>query len=1373
MKKVTLIISTILMLNFVACGTNSSKEAQELLQRILTLVGIPQSIVVNICQDDNDNGVCEDIELQAKLTINKGDNLETILQKVQFTEDGKYLLEHHDPSKKIIMEIQDKEHLKHNNGELSFVYNPMTQELSIFQAMIDAGYLKDSDVEAVKKMKNRDALDKILLESLFENQNTLVDNGMTTNNAIQNNLGEIADSLLALDLNGTLPSDIDNCDGNQTCIDNILNPVKEELILKKEEAYAIAEDNRTQEEKLFNDTIVREEFKCSESPTDVRVVQHYGFEDIFSKSNGNESPYDNNGSTEPYTFNQNISNFPKNINKGMFYIGIESNQSSSSLSVGKYSSSLGSLGSNWSRSRPNQFVDVYSSSYSGIELSSEDNNTLLTHVREYNSFDVLVGDRAGVDFITVATCSLGFKELDGKTFYMVKQGSSNSQKLSPTRFQKRAEICILEQMYGESTVTQQSWTYHDDDNWTKGCSTDYGDGIDIPYNTYNGVINWFGGKVYELESVSSGQYAISENGESSSFLLSKSVVNGMLEPEPIIAPSEDNNESEEEEEDDPAPVTKTEKNVADGYIIKLSSPATASCQNGSSTFTSSQTVGAKGQILFDGVTLGGDCIITVPSGAIIDSNNNGSFDGADKRLLFPMRGVANGSFITPLTTLLLDKKEKGENVSAFEAMVKDFDPVAASANLTTKSGAEKTKIQKLIVLTEILKTAMKEHADISDINLSQIITTDSGETIESLDLNQLVAGFPATIQSRASSKADIIKNLVVLLDSMDTSKICLHTFLVSISDGEKTITEAINEALKVSIPLTSPVTNPFDFIAKSGFNISSELNSTNSMILSLIDSRSFITVWKTDNNSSESSAYNQIAITTYPGESYNYRIDWGDGDKDTDVTGDINHTYSSAGTYTVKISGEFPRFYAYGKRVWGQYKWTPGYYNDKCEYIDGNGSQDYNITSDAKKLIAIEQWGDIEWKSMNKAFYDCSNLEGNGTIDTPNLSNVTDMSYMFYNASKFNMNIADWNVSNVTNMDGLFARASSFNQDISSWDVSNVTIMGNGWGMFEQADAFNQDISSWDVSNVTNMRWMFNGADSFNQNIADWNVSNVTDMSIMFAGTNFNQDISSWNVSNVTNMSNMFESANAFNQDISSWNVSNVTNMSWMFESANAFNQDISSWNVSNVTNMSWMFSYANNFNISITNWDVSKVTDMQFMFAHKDNFNQDISGWDVSNVKYMDGMFEYTPFNQDISQWDMSKVASMSQMFSGNSEFNQSIGGWTLSNLGNIDNDEFCRNHHGPIRGLDYMFSYATSFDQDIGNWNVEKEKHMAGMFDGVTLSTTNYDNLLVGWSGQALEHNVTFSGGHSKYSSTNGESARQTIIDSFDWNITDGGLE
>jgi surface protein len=205
-------------------------------------------------------------------------------------------------------------------------------------------------------------------------------------------------------------------------------------------------------------------------------------------------------------------------------------------------------------------------------------------------------------------------------------------------------------------------------------------------------------------------------------------------------------------------------------------------------------------------------------------------------------------------------------------------------------------------------------------------------------------------------------------------------------------------------------------------------------------------------------------------------------------------------------------------------------------------------------------------------------------------SGITNMSEMFYDQnnfsafSSFNTNISSWDISNVTDMSLMFYMASAFNQDISKWDVSSTT---NLWSMFADATSFNQSIGDWDVSSVTDMSLMFFRASAFNQPIGSWNVTSVEDMTEMFFGaTSFNQDLSSWGekTSKVTNMIQMFRDATSFDQDLSSWNVSSVTNMAAMFFNATSFNQDLSSWNVGSVTNMSQMFEGATFF--STANYD-------------------------------------------------------------------------------------------------------------------------------------------------------------------------------------------
>ncbi len=59
----------------------------------------------------------------------------------------------------------------------------------------------------------------------------------------------------------------------------------------------------------------------------------------------------------------------------------------------------------------------------------------------------------------------------------------------------------------------------------------------------------------------------------------------------------------------------------------------------------------------------------------------------------------------------------------------------------------------------------------------------------------------------------------------------------------------------------------------------------------------------------------------------------------------------------------------------------------------------------------------------------------------------------------------------------------------------------------------------------------------------------------------------------------------------------------------------------------------------------------------------------------------------------------------------------------------------------------------------------------DGSKFSTPNYDELLNSWSKQKLQKDVGFSVYDTNYTDA-GESARQKLIDDFNWKITDGGL-
>jgi len=155
MKRLVLLLTVVGTMWFTACGGESSKEAKELLQRILNLVGIPPYIVVNICQDKNDNNLCESIEVLAKITIDTGDTVDAIWEKLFSNGNNSYWLDDIDPDKKLLLVMQDKDSVQHDNGKFILPFSVdetreqnASKELSILESMVDANYLNASEVVA-------------------------------------------------------------------------------------------------------------------------------------------------------------------------------------------------------------------------------------------------------------------------------------------------------------------------------------------------------------------------------------------------------------------------------------------------------------------------------------------------------------------------------------------------------------------------------------------------------------------------------------------------------------------------------------------------------------------------------------------------------------------------------------------------------------------------------------------------------------------------------------------------------------------------------------------------------------------------------------------------------------------------------------------------------------------------------------------------------------------------------------------------------------------------------------------------------------------------------------------------------------------------
>ncbi len=172
--------------------------------------------------------------------------------------------------------------------------------------------------------------------------------------------------------------------------------------------------------------------------------------------------------------------------------------------------------------------------------------------------------------------------------------------------------------------------------------------------------------------------------------------------------------------------------------------------------------------------------------------------------------------------------------------------------------------------------------------------------------------------------------------------------------------------------------------------------------------------------------------------------------------------------------------------------------------------------------LAIALWrGKVDWsqpKNYSRLFLQYP------TLIKQNTSQQQELALLLYG------HISEWNTSSVTSLKSLFQNQDikGFDENIEHWDVSNVTDMSY---LFAFVTTFNQPLNNWNVHNVVNMEGMFFCAMLFNQPLDMWDTSSVTTMKRMFAGAeNFNQPLHRWEVNQVESMENMFQGAKAFRQ---------------------------------------------------------------------------------------------------------------------------------------------------------------------------------------------------------------------------------------------------
>lgn len=278
-------------------------------------------------------------------------------------------------------------------------------------------------------------------------------------------------------------------------------------------------------------------------------------------------------------------------------------------------------------------------------------------------------------------------------------------------------------------------------------------------------------------------------------------------------------------------------------------------------------------------------------------------------------------------------------------------------------------------------------------------------------------------------------------------------------------------------------------------------------------------------------------------------IDWGDSNSDALSYANRAHTYTTAGTYTITISGDTLQGWAFE-----------------------NGG-------DKLKITDVSNWGTIFEFDRTRMFQGCANMDVSAT-DIPTIS-TTAMTSQFYQTGITTPDWSAWDMSGVTDYQFCFQLSSSFNGNVANWVTSSTT---NIKKMFASCTSFNTSLSTWVTSSLTNVEQAFQNCDSFNSSVANWTLNGTWfrpfDNCDVFTGIG----VDTWDVSGMTSGANLFVNCVAFNGDVSGWNTSALLTASNMFFNCDAFDQDLSAWDINQVTALSGFMQNATG--LSTANYD-------------------------------------------------------------------------------------------------------------------------------------------------------------------------------------------
>ena len=524
----------------------------------------------------------------------------------------------------------------------------------------------------------------------------------------------------------------------------------------------------------------------------------------------------------------------------------------------------------------------------------------------------------------------------------------------------------------------------------------------------------------------------------------------------------------------------------------------------------------------------------------------------------------------------------------------------------------------------------------------------------------------------------------------------------------------------------------------------------------------FVTTWVTQDDNTD------VAIDVDTSLSYNYNIDWdNDGSwDDVNVTVPISMDFGTTDTFTIRISGDFPRI------------------------LIGN-------SDDRMLLNSVDQWGTQAWNTMEDAFNDCQNLKSIPR-DTPDLSMVTSMKHAFRSCLPLKGNVAGWDVSNVTDMADAFYNCYEFEgHGVETWDVSNVTTL---WQTFAYCLEFNGNVENWDVSNVQYMYRTFYSGKTFDRNLGGWDISNTTFMTSMLRESSmstekYDSTLMGWN--RLDPGETQIPTGISFDAPplryclAGSARDSLNTIYGWTIQDDGlACPEDIIlDWKINHnhADQLVTVPTFPGETYLYDVDWDNDGIFDTLGITG---DFTHDYGTTGTFRMRVR-GSFPRFYFNgraegvklYNIVQWGQGQWTSMAHAFEGCGYLvlDTVYGAPDLS----LVTDMTCmfKGSIGPgylkwdlskVQTFDSMFADVLFVPEELPQIDISSAQSMLGMFSGTLMTTDQYDSLLTGWNRldpgeMQIPANLTFDGGPNNHCTST--EAKNSLKNVHGWAINDDG--